>query len=85
MNREITERLSPELRDVLDPLLREIESLNERIAEYDRRIEQVAREVYPEVALLKQEGRRNADCVDLRSDPGRSVPISAQPGCRMFS
>jgi transposase len=54
MNREITAGLSPELRDVLDPLLREIESLNERIAEYDRRIEQIAKEVYPEVALLKQ-------------------------------
>jgi hypothetical protein len=38
MNREIAEGLSQELRDVLDPLLREIESLNERIAEYDRRI-----------------------------------------------
>jgi hypothetical protein len=34
MNREIAKRLSPELRDALDPLLREIESLNERIAEY---------------------------------------------------
>jgi len=54
MNREITEGLSPELRDALDPLWREIESLNERIAEYDRRIEQIAKEVYPEVALLKQ-------------------------------
>jgi transposase len=38
----------------LDPLLREIESLNERIGEYDRRIEQLAKEVYPQVALLKQ-------------------------------
>jgi hypothetical protein len=28
--------------------------LNQRIAEYDRRIEQMAKEVYPEVALLKQ-------------------------------
>jgi transposase len=54
MNREVTEGLSPELRDVLNPLLREIESLNERIAEYDRRIEQIAKEVYTEVALLKQ-------------------------------
>jgi len=54
MNREVTEGLNPELRDVLDPLLREIESLKERIAEYDRRIEQIAKEVYPEVALLKQ-------------------------------
>jgi transposase len=54
LNREITKGLSQELRDALDPLLQEIESLNERIAEYDRRIEQIAKEVYPEVALLKQ-------------------------------
>ena len=40
MNRESSQGLSQELRDALDPLLREIESLNERIAEYDRRIEQ---------------------------------------------
>jgi transposase len=54
MNREIAQGLSQELRDALDPLLREIESLNERIAEYDRRIEQIATEVQPEVARLKQ-------------------------------
>ena len=39
--------MSQELRDALDPLLAEIESLNERI-------EQIAKEVYPQVALLKQ-------------------------------
>ena len=38
----------------MDPLLREIESLTERIAEYDRRIEQIAKEIYPQVAVLKQ-------------------------------
>jgi len=54
MNREIAQGLSQELRDALEPLLEEIESLNERIAEYDRRIEQIAKEVYPEVALLQQ-------------------------------
>jgi transposase len=54
MNRESAKGLSQELRDALDPLLAEIESLNARIAEYDRRIEQVAKEVYPQVALLKQ-------------------------------
>jgi transposase len=54
MNRESAKELSQELRDALDPLLAEIESLNERIAEYDRRIEQIAKEVYPQVAVLKQ-------------------------------
>jgi transposase len=54
MSRETAQELNPELREALDPLLEEIESLNERIAEYDRRIEQLAKEVYPQVALLKQ-------------------------------
>ena len=54
MNREIAKGLSQELRDALDPLVGEIESLNERIAEYDGRIEQIAKEGHPEVALLQQ-------------------------------
>jgi transposase len=54
MNRDSSEGLSQELREALDPLLREIESLNERIAEYNRRIEKIAKEVHPEVARLKQ-------------------------------
>jgi transposase len=54
MNREITKNLKPELREALEPLLAEIESLNARIAEYDARIEQIAKQVYPQVARLKQ-------------------------------
>ena len=46
--------LSAELRAALEPLLREIESLNEHIKEYDRRIEKMAKDTYPEVELLKQ-------------------------------
>ncbi len=46
--------LNAELREVLEPLLREVESLNERIQEYDERMEKIAKEVYPEVSLLKQ-------------------------------
>src|ERR1700687_4839198 len=41
MSREMTKELKPELREALDPLLAEIESLHERIAEYDTRIEQI--------------------------------------------
>ena len=54
VRREITGGLSPGLRGALEPLLREVESLNERIQEYDRRIEKMAKETYPETALLKQ-------------------------------
>jgi len=54
ISRELGAALSKELREVLEPLFREIESLNERIKEYDRRIEKIARETYPETELLKQ-------------------------------
>ena len=54
ISREFGTGLSTELREVLEPLFREIESLNERIKEYDRRIEKIARETYPETELLKQ-------------------------------
>ena len=52
--RDLAAGLSAELRAALEPLLAEVASLNQRIAEYDRRIEQIATEVHPEVALLKQ-------------------------------
>jgi transposase len=54
VSRELSAGLSAELRDVLDPLLTEIESLNQRIQEYDQRMEKIAKEVYPEVSLLQQ-------------------------------
>jgi transposase len=46
--------LRTELRTVLEPLLEEVEALNERFEEYDRRIEQIAKESDPEVSLLQQ-------------------------------
>jgi transposase len=54
VSRELTEGLRTELREVLEPLFREIESLNERIQEYDERMEKIATENYPQIALLKQ-------------------------------
>jgi len=54
VGREMTRELSMGLREALKPLLQEVESLNERIKEYDRRIEKMAKEMYPETALLKQ-------------------------------
>jgi hypothetical protein len=49
---ELAAELSVELREVPEPLLAEIESLNERIKEYEVRMEKIAKENYPE--LLKQ-------------------------------
>jgi len=54
VRREMAGALSTELREALQPLLREVESLNERIQEYDQRIARMAKEQYPETALLKQ-------------------------------
>ena len=54
MNPEKAEALSPELQRALEPLLAGIESLSERIREYNEGIEQLAQESYPQVARLKQ-------------------------------
>src|SRR6202163_2588434 len=54
MNPEKAESLSPELQTALEPLLNAIESLSERIVEYNERIEKLAGDSYPQVALLKQ-------------------------------
>jgi transposase len=54
MNWEKAASLSPELQAALEPLLNAIESLSERIAEYNERIENLAKESYPQVALMKQ-------------------------------
>jgi transposase len=50
------EALSPKLRQVLEPLLKEVESITEKIKDSDREIEQIARKDYPETALLQQVG-----------------------------
>ncbi len=54
MNPEKAQQLSPELQKALEPLLAAIESLSERIVEYNERIENLALQSYPQVALLKQ-------------------------------
>jgi transposase len=54
MNPEKAESLSPELQAALEPLLNAIESLSERIVEYNEGIENLAQQSYPQVALLKQ-------------------------------
>jgi transposase len=61
MNPEKAEGLSPELQRALEPLLAAIESVSERIAEYNDRIEVLAQDSYPQAELLKQiKGGREA-------------------------
>ena len=52
--RRAREELSEELLDILGPVLASIESLDERIAEYDRKIECLATEKYPETRALQK-------------------------------
>jgi transposase len=54
VRRDLAAGLSVELRAALEPLFEEIESLSQRIAAYDRQIEQIAKKEYPEVRLLQQ-------------------------------
>lgn len=46
--------LSAEVQVAVEPLLAEVETLSQRIAAYDRQIEQLAKQHYPEVELLQQ-------------------------------
>lgn len=48
------ESVPPKLRQLLEPLLKEVESLTEKIKDSDREIEQIARQDYPETKLLQQ-------------------------------
>jgi transposase len=54
MNPEKAEGLSPELQAALAPLLTALQLVSEQIGEYNQRIEKLAQESYPQVALLKQ-------------------------------
>lgn len=54
VGRSLGASLSVELRTVLEPLLEEVEALNERIKEYDHQIAQIAKKDHPEVELLQQ-------------------------------
>jgi transposase len=54
LDMEKAQSLSPELQAALGPMLQVLESLSEHIAEYNRQIEQIAKQSYPQTALLKQ-------------------------------
>ena len=51
---ELAESLSEPLQNALNPLLAEVESVSQRIREYDEKIEDLGKSRYPEIELLKQ-------------------------------
>jgi transposase len=54
MNPEKLENLPADLRELLKPLVEQVAALTEKIRECDRKIEQIARDRYPETQLLRQ-------------------------------
>jgi transposase len=54
MKPKAAQDLSPELKRALEPMMREIESVSERICEYDQMLESMARNRHPEAERLKQ-------------------------------
>jgi transposase len=84
VSRELGAGLHAELREVLEPLFKEIESLNERIQEYEVRVEKIAKESYPQVELLKQVkgvGTQIALTYVLTLDDPHRFPKSREVGC----
>ena len=84
VSEKLAEGLSAELREVLVPLFKEIESLNEHIKEYDERMEKIAKQVYPEVVLLKQVkgvGTQIALTYVLTIEDPYRFPKSREVGC----
>ena len=61
-NPQLAAELSPVIRAAVVPLLAEVEALNQRIAAYDRQLEQLAKEHHPEVDRLTHvKGCRDTD------------------------
>jgi transposase len=53
-HKNIPGQLPSELAEVLGPIVETVGSLTEKIKDYDRRIEELAAERYPETRLLRQ-------------------------------
>jgi transposase len=53
-HKKVAEHLPGELTSALEPIVETIASLTERIKDYDRKLKDVAEELYPETKLLRQ-------------------------------
>ena len=51
---KVSEHIPEALWPALEPILEQIGSLTERICEYDRKLEEISKESYPETELLRQ-------------------------------
>jgi transposase len=73
--KKVAEHLPKELTPALGPLLETIGELTERIREYERKLEEIAKEHYPETGILRQVGGVGAltalSFVLILEDPSR--------------
>jgi transposase len=53
-HKKVSGHLPSELAEILEPIVQTVGSLTEKIKDYDRRIEELAAERYPETRLLRQ-------------------------------
>ena len=53
-HKSASEHIPEALRPALEPILEQISSLTERIRDYDRKLEAICQEHYPETDLLRQ-------------------------------
>jgi transposase len=84
MSTQVGAELSPPLRAALEPLLQAAVMLGDRIGACDVRIEQLAKDRYPETALLKQVhgvGTLIALTYVLTLEDPRRFPKSRDAGC----
>jgi transposase len=76
-HKEAAEHIPEALWSALERLLETIGSLTERIQDYERHLETICQEHYPETDLLRQVGKRI-----LSSWPPRRASGSAVPRCK---
>ena len=74
------EHIPEALLPALGPILETIGSLTERIRDYERQLEAISKEHYPETDLLRQvEGVGAAYGAHLRAHLGGSLPLRKEP------
>jgi len=85
MNPEKAQELSPELQAALGPLLGEVESLSERIGEYNERHRANRQGELSRGGTTKTgKGSGDVDCADLCADAGRCASFWQEPGCGLL-
>jgi transposase len=79
-HKRASEHIPEALLAPLGPILEQIGSLTERIGQYNRKLETISKEHYPEnLALAPGRGDRAAHGAYLRAQLGRSLPLREEP------